>query len=51
MSELKIDPRANVAFVTGVNRGIGRSITIALLENGASKVYARARDTTTLATL
>ena len=51
MSELKIDPRGKVAFVSGANRGIGRSITIALLENGASKVYAGARDTTTLATL
>jgi len=47
----KIDPRGKVAFVTGANRGIGRSIVIALLDNGASKVYAAARDTTTLATL
>jgi NAD(P)-dependent dehydrogenase (short-subunit alcohol dehydrogenase family) len=51
MSELKIDPRGKVAFVTGSNRGIGRSITVALLENGASKVYAGARDTTTLSSL
>lgn len=32
-----------VALVTGANRGIGRAITIALLERGARKVYAGAR--------
>lgn len=33
-----------VAFVTGANRGIGRAIVSALINNGASKVYAGARD-------
>jgi NAD(P)-dependent dehydrogenase (short-subunit alcohol dehydrogenase family) len=51
MSELKIDPRGKVALVSGANRGIGRAITIALLENGVSKVYAGARNTSTLALL
>jgi len=33
----------STAFVTGANRGIGRAIIDALLEQGASKVYAAAR--------
>lgn len=32
------------ALVTGANRGIGRAIVQALLQKGASKVYAGARD-------
>src|SRR5262249_20213278 len=32
-----------VAFVTGANRGIGAALVQALLEGGASKVYATAR--------
>jgi NAD(P)-dependent dehydrogenase (short-subunit alcohol dehydrogenase family) len=32
-----------VAFVTGANRGIGAALVQALLEGGASKVYAAAR--------
>ena len=35
---VKIDN--TVAFVTGANRGIGAALVRALLESGASKVYA-----------
>jgi NAD(P)-dependent dehydrogenase (short-subunit alcohol dehydrogenase family) len=41
----------SVALVTGANRGIGRALTQALLERGAAKVYAAARDPETLAEL
>ncbi len=34
------------ALVTGANRGIGFAIVKALLDNGAKKVYATARDIT-----
>jgi short-subunit dehydrogenase len=40
-----------VALVTGANRGIGRALTEALLERGAAKVYATARDPEALANL
>jgi NAD(P)-dependent dehydrogenase (short-subunit alcohol dehydrogenase family) len=33
------------AFITGGNRGLGRAIGLTLLEQGAAKVYAGARDT------
>jgi NAD(P)-dependent dehydrogenase (short-subunit alcohol dehydrogenase family) len=34
----------SIAFVTGSNRGIGKSYVIALLNHGAKKVYAGMRD-------
>jgi len=44
----KISIEGKVALVTGSNRGIGKALTVELLENGAKKVYACARDTSTL---
>lgn len=49
MSGRKI--QGTVALVTGANRGIGRALTEALLERGASKVYATARDIASLQAL
>jgi NAD(P)-dependent dehydrogenase (short-subunit alcohol dehydrogenase family) len=37
-----------VALVTGANRGLGRAFTRALLDAGAAKVYAGARDPATV---
>lgn len=34
----------SIAFVTGANRGIGRAFVDALLQRGAKRVYAAARD-------
>ena len=39
----------SVAFVTGAHRGIGRAFVDALLERGAKRVYAAARDLSALA--
>ena len=38
----------SVGFVTGANRGIGRAFVEALLERGARRVYAAARDLSAL---
>ncbi len=38
----------SVALVTGANRGLGRALVSALVEAGAAKVYAAARDERTL---
>lgn len=38
----------SVALVTGANRGLGRALVAALLEAGAAKVYATARDGRTI---
>lgn len=37
-----------IAFVTGANRGLGRELVTQLLERGARKVYATARDASTI---
>jgi NAD(P)-dependent dehydrogenase (short-subunit alcohol dehydrogenase family) len=37
-----------IAIVTGANRGIGKAFTDALLDRGAAKVYAAARDVATI---
>jgi NAD(P)-dependent dehydrogenase (short-subunit alcohol dehydrogenase family) len=36
--------QGSIALVTGANRGLGRAIVSALVEAGAAKVYAAARD-------
>ena len=36
------------ALVTGANRGLGKAFTQALLDRGAAKVYAGARDPSTV---
>jgi NAD(P)-dependent dehydrogenase (short-subunit alcohol dehydrogenase family) len=40
--------RNSVALVTGANRGLGRAYVRALLDAGAAKVYAAARDASTV---
>jgi NAD(P)-dependent dehydrogenase (short-subunit alcohol dehydrogenase family) len=40
--------RESVALVTGANRGIGRAFVRALVDHGAAKVYAGARDPATV---
>jgi NAD(P)-dependent dehydrogenase (short-subunit alcohol dehydrogenase family) len=43
-----MDISASIPVVTGASRGLGRHLVDALLERGAPKVYALARDTTTV---
>jgi NAD(P)-dependent dehydrogenase (short-subunit alcohol dehydrogenase family) len=40
--------RGSIALVSGANRGIGRALVDALLDQGARRVYATARDLATL---
>jgi len=47
----KITIQGKIALITGANRGIGNAITKELLEKGAAKVYAAARDTDSLSEL
>ena len=47
----QVNPKGKVVFVSGANRGIGKSITIELLERGAAKVYAGSRNIDTLSDL
>lgn len=46
-----IDIKDKVVFITGANRGIGKSFATVALQQGASKVYACSRDTAKLAEL
>src|SRR6185503_2756583 len=46
--ETTMQIKDSVALVTGANRGIGRAFVDALLERGASRIYAAARDLATL---
>lgn len=43
-----VDVAGSVALVTGANRGLGAAFCRALLDQGASKVYAGARDPDTI---
>ena len=43
--------QGQVALVTGANRGIGKAILEGLLKEGAAKVYAAVRDTSSVAGL
>ncbi len=43
-----MDIRHSVALVTGANRGLGRAFAAALLARGAGKVYAAARDVSSI---
>ena len=48
MTTIKVESKGKVALVSGSNRGIGKAITIELLNRGASKVYAGARNVSSL---
>ncbi len=44
MSQTKINPEGKTVFISGSNRGIGKAIAMEMLEQGAEKVYAGARN-------
>jgi NAD(P)-dependent dehydrogenase (short-subunit alcohol dehydrogenase family) len=46
--QLTMDLEGTVALVTGANRGLGKAYAEALLDAGAGKVYAAARDPRTI---
>ncbi|HEX7006595.1 MAG TPA: SDR family oxidoreductase [Alphaproteobacteria bacterium] len=46
--ERKMQVKGSIALVTGANRGIGEQYVKALLERGAAKIYAAARDPASL---
>lgn len=48
MLQTKINPEGKTVFISGSNRGIGKAIAVELLEQGAKKVYAGARNTSSL---
>ncbi|HUQ61568.1 SDR family oxidoreductase [Lentzea sp.] len=45
-----MDIEGSVALVTGANRGLGKEFVSQLVERGAKKVYATARDVSTITT-
>ena len=51
MEKKKISIQGKVAFVSGSNRGIGKAIAVELIENGAKRVYAGARNMSSLGEL
>lgn len=45
---MKLNVKNKIALVSGANRGIGKATTIELLESGVTKVYAGARNISSL---